>query len=66
MLVIVVLILSKSEAVNLLRNGDLTEKKREIKNTTFCLSNIKIRKKIAKSGDTKTEKQNFNNIKAHF
>ena len=57
--------ITKSEAINLMKNFDLAEKSRILKYKNL-LSHIKIGKEILTFGDIEIEKKNFTAIKALF
>ena len=57
--------ITKSEAINLMKNFDLAEKSRILKYKNL-LSHLKIGKEILTFGDIEIEKKNFTAIKALF
>ena len=51
--------ISKNEAINLMRNANLTEKSGTLENIKNLLSYVKMGKEILTFGDTEFEKKNF-------
>ena len=59
---LIILYISKDEAINLLRNADLAEKAEHLKHKNI-LSHIKLDEEIITFGDIETEKHEFHHYK---